>query len=108
MVRDDVANETQRSIVLAFAPYGQDEVLAPYIEKYLAVADTIWEDKGTQRASTVLEFIFPKYLASPSSSTGSTPGWSPRRPTRPPSATSGRTATTSPGRSEPRRRTQQE
>ena len=65
MVRDDIANETQRSIVLAFSAYGQDEVLAPYVEKYLAAADTMWEDKGTQRASTALEYIFPKHLASP-------------------------------------------
>ena len=64
MVRDDVPNETQRSVVLAFQQYGQDEVLAPYVEKYLAAADTMWEDKGTQRASTALEFIFPKQLAS--------------------------------------------
>ncbi|WP_036506463.1 aminopeptidase N [Nocardioides sp. URHA0020] len=64
MVRDDVANETQRSVVLAFQAYGQDEVLAPYVEKYLAAADTLWEERGTQRASTALEFIFPKQLAS--------------------------------------------
>jgi aminopeptidase N len=64
MVRDDVPNETQRSIVTAFQAYGQDDVLAPYVEKYLAAADTMWEEKGTQRASTALEFIFPKPLAS--------------------------------------------
>jgi len=66
MVRDDVANETQRSVVLAFSAYGQDELLAPYVEKYLTAADTMWEDKGTQRASTALEYIFPKFLASQS------------------------------------------
>ena len=64
MVRDDVPNETQRSIVLAFQAHGQDEVLAPYVEKYLAAAETMWEEKGTQRASTALEYIFPKQLAS--------------------------------------------
>jgi aminopeptidase N len=64
MVRDDVPNETQRSIVLAFQAYGQDEVLLPYVEKYLAAAETMWEEKGTQRASTALEYIFPKQLAS--------------------------------------------
>ncbi|MFC4786907.1 aminopeptidase N [Nocardioides sp. MAHUQ-72] len=64
MVRDDVANETQRSVVLAFQVHGQDEVLAPYVEKYLEAADTMWEEKGTQRASTALEFIFPRPLAS--------------------------------------------
>jgi aminopeptidase N len=62
--RDDVPNETQRSIVLAFQTFGQDEVLEPYVEKYLEVAETIWEEKGTQRASTALEYIFPKQLAS--------------------------------------------
>jgi len=63
MVRDDVANETQRSVVLAFQRVGQDLVLAPYVEKYLEAAETMWEEKGTQRASTALEFIFPKQLA---------------------------------------------
>ncbi|HEV7876338.1 MAG TPA: aminopeptidase N [Nocardioides sp.] len=65
MVRDDVANETQRSVILSFNNFGQDEVLAPYVEHYLAAADTLWEDKGTHRASTALEYLFPKQLASP-------------------------------------------
>ena len=64
IVRDDVPNETQRSVVLAFQQHGQDDVLAPYVEKYLAAADTMWEEKGTQRASTALEYIFPRPLAS--------------------------------------------
>ncbi len=63
MVRDDVANETQRSVVMAFHAFGQEEVLAPYVEKFLAAADTLWEDKGTQRASTALQFMFPRPLA---------------------------------------------
>jgi aminopeptidase N len=64
MVRDDVPNETQRNVVLAFMQPGQEEVLAPYVEKYFDAAHTLWEDKGTQRASTALEFMFPKPLAS--------------------------------------------
>ena len=65
MVRDDVPNETQRSVVLAFMRAGQDEVLAPYVEKYLATAATLWEEKGTQRASTALEYIFPRAAGQP-------------------------------------------
>ena len=65
VVRDDVPNETQRSVVLAFMQPGQEEVLQPYLEKYLEVAETLWEEKGTQRASTALEFLFPRPLASP-------------------------------------------
>ncbi|WP_091733279.1 aminopeptidase N [Nocardioides scoriae] len=64
VVRDDVPNETQRSVVLGFMQPGQDEVLEPYVERYLSVADTLWEEKGTQRASTALEHLFPRPLAS--------------------------------------------
>ena len=65
VVRDDVPNETQRSVVLSFMQHGQEEVLRPYVEKYLQVAETMWDDKGTQRASTAVEFLFPRPLASP-------------------------------------------
>ncbi len=64
VVRDDVPNETQRSVVLAFMQHGQNELLAPYVDKYLEIAETIWEEKGTQRASTALEYMFPRPLAS--------------------------------------------
>jgi aminopeptidase N len=64
MVRDDVPNETQRNVVLAFMQPGQEDVLAPSVAKYFDAAHTLWEDKGTQRASTALEFMFPKPLAS--------------------------------------------
>ena len=60
----DTPNETQRSIALAFPVPGQGEVLAPYLEKYLTAAETVWERLGTQRASMVLEYMFPMPLAS--------------------------------------------
>ncbi len=63
--RDDVANETQRQIAYAFPVADQAALLAPYLEKYLDVADTIWEEKGTQRASTALEYMFLMPLVSP-------------------------------------------
>jgi aminopeptidase N len=63
IVRDDVANETQRQIAASFQVAGQDELLAPYIEKYFAMADTVWEEKGVQRASTALIHTFPRMLA---------------------------------------------
>jgi aminopeptidase N len=64
VLRDDVPNETQRQIALAFNVHGQDEVLRPYLARYLEIASTIWEEKGTQRASTVLEWMFPRTLIS--------------------------------------------
>jgi aminopeptidase N len=65
VVRDDIPNETQRSVVLAFMQPGQEQLLQPYVEKYLSAAETLWDEKGTQRASTALEFLFPRPLASP-------------------------------------------
>ena len=62
IVRDDVPNETQRSIAFAFHVAGQDEVLEPFVKKYLEVASTIWEEKGTQRATVALKFLFPRTL----------------------------------------------
>ncbi len=62
VVRDDVPNETQRSIALSFQVPGQDALLAPYVEKYLEVASSVWEDKGVQRATVVLGHLFPRQL----------------------------------------------
>jgi aminopeptidase N len=60
----DVANETQRSIAYVFDTVGQEDVLAEYLERYLEAAETIWEDRGVQIASTTLEYMFPRALTS--------------------------------------------
>jgi aminopeptidase N len=64
-VQENVPNETHRSICSTFMRYGQEAVLAPYLDKYLEAADDIWERLGTQKASTALEYAFPKPMASP-------------------------------------------
>jgi len=61
---DHLPNETQRSIALAFATSGQAALLEPYLEKYLAAAETIWEERGVHVSSTILEYMFPMPLAS--------------------------------------------
>jgi aminopeptidase N len=61
----DVPNETHRSIASTFMRHGQEEVLAPYLERYLEAADTIWEELGTHMASNLLEYAFPLPLGSP-------------------------------------------
>ncbi len=63
-IRTDVANETQRHIAYTWDVAGQHEVLAPYLEKYLTAAETMWEDRGVQIASTALEYMFPRALTS--------------------------------------------
>jgi aminopeptidase N len=61
----DVPNETHRSISSTFMRFGQEELLEPYVEKYLAAADTAWEELGTHMASNLLEDVFPLPLGSP-------------------------------------------
>jgi aminopeptidase N len=61
----DVPNETHRSIAQTFMRFGQEELLAPYLEKYLVAADTAWEEMGTHMASNLLEDAFPLPLGSP-------------------------------------------
>jgi aminopeptidase N len=60
----DTPNETQRSIVLSFQRAGQRDVLAPYVERYLEAAETMWDRLGSHKASVALEFLFPRPLAS--------------------------------------------
>ncbi|MDQ6934313.1 MAG: ERAP1-like C-terminal domain-containing protein, partial [Actinomycetota bacterium] len=60
----DTPNETQRSIALAFQRPDQSDVLAPYAEKYLIAAETVVARLGTHKAAFVLEYMFPRPLAS--------------------------------------------
>jgi aminopeptidase N len=62
VVRDDVANETQRSIAAAFQVFGQDELLLPYVDTYLEAARHVWDDKGVQRGTIILLYLFPRAL----------------------------------------------
>jgi aminopeptidase N len=61
-VREDVPNETQRSIAAAFQRPGQEDLLAPYVDRYLELAETVWEARGTQLASNILVLMFPRAL----------------------------------------------
>ena len=62
VVREDVPNETQRKMAWAFQEPGQEELLRPYVQRYLDVAGTVWEAKGTYRAGLILQFLFPQVL----------------------------------------------
>jgi len=65
VVRSDTPNETARSIVYAFHARGQEDVLEPYVDKYLDAVGTLWEHLGTHKASVALDALFPRVLASP-------------------------------------------
>ncbi len=61
--RDDVPNETMRSIAMGFQQAGQEDVLEPYVDRYLASAESLWEQRGVHRASTTLVLMFPREIA---------------------------------------------
>jgi aminopeptidase N len=61
--RDDVPNETQRMVAASFQRPGQQEVLLPYVDRYLDLASHVWEDKGVHTASTALLYLFPRSIA---------------------------------------------
>jgi len=63
VVSDETPNETQRSIARMFHVAGQDDLLEPYVDRFLETAETVWEAKGVQRATTILENLFPRVLA---------------------------------------------
>ncbi|SEB45870.1 Membrane alanyl aminopeptidase Metallo peptidase. MEROPS family M01 [Nocardioides exalbidus] len=57
-------NETAREIAFSIFRFGQDDVLAPYLEKFLTASETLVDVLGFHKASTVLEYGFPKSLGS--------------------------------------------
>ncbi len=58
-------NETSREMVFSIFRYGQEDVLAPYLDRYLEAAETCIDTLGFHKASVVLEYGFPKALGSP-------------------------------------------
>jgi len=52
-------NETRRQTATAFQVSGQAEVLAPYVERYLQMAETIIEDQGVWIGQVALIHLFP-------------------------------------------------
>ncbi len=58
-------NETAREMVFSIMRAGQEDLLEPYAEKFLEAAETLMDTLGFHKGSVVLEYGFPKTLASP-------------------------------------------
>ncbi|MGA8255656.1 MAG: ERAP1-like C-terminal domain-containing protein [Nocardioides sp.] len=58
-------NETARSISTQFQVSDQQEVLAPFVERYLEAVGTAWETLGSHKAAVALQGLFPMPMASP-------------------------------------------
>ena len=60
----EIANGTYSAIAASFMRHGQEDLLEPYLERYLEAADDIWERLGTHMASDFLVSAFPQPLGS--------------------------------------------
>ncbi|MFT4288440.1 aminopeptidase N [Nocardioides sp.] len=58
-------NETHRSIIVSFARAGQEELIAPYLPRMLAAADTLLDRIGAHKGAVAYEYGFPRMLTSP-------------------------------------------
>ncbi|HSV39285.1 MAG TPA: aminopeptidase N [Nocardioidaceae bacterium] len=61
-VREDVPNETARQTAVSFQVSGQDELLKPFVARYLELAEHIMETRGVWLARVALEYLFPRAL----------------------------------------------
>ncbi len=62
---DEVTNSVQSAICVSFGQRGQDEVLAPYVEPYLAMVEEasalrgVWATKGAVLRTSAVRNLFP-------------------------------------------------
>jgi len=66
-VDPETPNETRRQIALAFQVAGQADVLEPYVDRYLELAETVIDDMGVWIGQVALIYLFP--LANPAQAT---------------------------------------
>ncbi|RLV55156.1 aminopeptidase N [Aeromicrobium phragmitis] len=67
VVAKETPNETRRQIAGAFQVFGQADLLEPYVDQYLEMAETIIDEQGVWIGQIALVDLFP--LANPSEDT---------------------------------------
>ncbi|NLU84002.1 aminopeptidase N [Rhodococcus sp. HNM0569] len=58
---DSVPNITARSIIGGFVAPGQDELLAPFVDRYFADITGVWERRSSEVAQTVVIGLYPSW-----------------------------------------------
>ncbi|MBL1078601.1 aminopeptidase N [Nocardia sp. 2] len=58
---DSVPNITARAIVTGFAPAGQSDLLAPYVERYFSEVAGVWDRRSSEVAQTVVVGLYPHW-----------------------------------------------
>ncbi|GGK64262.1 aminopeptidase N [Nocardia camponoti] len=64
MNNDTVPNITARAIVGGFAPVGQSELLAPFVDRYFADVPAVWDRRSSEVAQTVVVGLYPHWAIS--------------------------------------------
>ncbi|HZX09211.1 aminopeptidase N [Kribbella sp.] len=60
---EDTPNETQFRTILGFQQPGQEDLLRPYVEKYLSAAKDVYTRLGSSMGENVLVYLSPRHLA---------------------------------------------
>ena len=63
MESEDTPNETQFRTILGFQQPGQEDLLRPYVEKYLSAAKDVYTRLGSSMGENVLVYLSPRHLA---------------------------------------------
>jgi aminopeptidase N len=61
MTDDSLPNVTTRAIASGFAPTGQADLLAPFVERYFAEIPAVWERRSSEVAQTVVIGLYPHW-----------------------------------------------
>ncbi|ADB31324.1 aminopeptidase N [Kribbella flavida DSM 17836] len=60
---EDTPNETQFRTILGFQQPGQEELLRPYVDRYLSAAKDVYTRLGSSMGENVLVYLSPRNLA---------------------------------------------
>lgn len=58
---DTLANITTRAIVAGLVQPGQDDILAPFRDRYFAAISGVWERRSSEVAQTVVIGLYPSW-----------------------------------------------
>ena len=64
MTDDSIPNITVRAIIAGFAPAGQGELLAPFVQRYFDEVPAVWERRSSEVAQTVVVGLYPSWAIS--------------------------------------------
>ncbi|GAB2757876.1 aminopeptidase N [Amycolatopsis magusensis] len=58
---DELPNAVSNALISGFSHPGQKKLLAPYVEKYFAQIDEVWQRRSSERAQPTVMGLFPSW-----------------------------------------------